>query len=187
MQSLYSETVQPKKLKLPTDYKITSNVCSSTREVLPRSRPVFLLWQHVGWSTQHSYTALLPDRMWVRELSRAQPCSKTAPFISPVTRLCNAAVWMCIVGGGVGGGCVCFPCVCVCWGNSVAQRGQPDDKLTKIYCSRAWQVQYTQTNTQRTDYFSTAVCVSQLLNDDGKVPTNINQTEIWANIIQSTL
>lgn len=93
---------------LPTGYKITSNVCSSTRKVLPSSRPVFLLWQHAGWSTQHSYTALLPDRMWVRELSCAQPCSKTAPFISPVTRLCNTAVWMCIVGGGWEGAVFAF-------------------------------------------------------------------------------
>lgn len=60
----------------------------------------------------------------------------------------------------------------------MAQRGQPDDKLTKIYCSRARQVQYTQANTQRTDYFSTAVCVSQLLNDDDKVQTNINQMAV---------
>lgn len=51
---------------------------------------------------RHSKTPLLLDRMWVRELSHAQPCSKTVLFITTVTLLCNAAVCMCTVGGGEG-------------------------------------------------------------------------------------
>lgn len=53
-----------------------------------------------GHSALHRNTPLLPDRMWVRKLSHAQPCSKTVLFISSVTLLCNAAVCMCTVGGG---------------------------------------------------------------------------------------
>lgn len=48
----------------------------------------------------HSQTPLLLDRMWVRELSHAQPCSKTVLFIFSFTLLCNAAVCMCTVGEG---------------------------------------------------------------------------------------
>lgn len=56
------------------------------------------------WSFSKLSTPLLPDGMWVRELSHAQPCSKTVLFISSVTLLCNVAVCMCTVGGGGGGG-----------------------------------------------------------------------------------
>lgn len=80
----------------------------------------------VTQSAWHRNSALLLDRMWVRELSHAQACSETVLFISSVTLLCNAAVCMCTVGGGwptdrgVGflltsrDPCLRFPCVCVC-------------------------------------------------------------------------
>ena len=71
------------------------------------------LWrQHVVNSALHRNTPLLPDRMWVRKLSHAQPCSKTVLFISSVTLLCNAAVCMCTVGGGgpTGGQDFCWLC-----------------------------------------------------------------------------
>lgn len=58
-------------------------------------------------NSQRGDAPLLPDRMWVRELSHAQPpCSKTVLFISSVTLLCNAVVCMCTVrwGAGTGGG-----------------------------------------------------------------------------------
>lgn len=41
-------------------------------------------------------------RMWVRQLSHALPCSKTALFISSVTLLCNAAVCVCVCTVGQG-------------------------------------------------------------------------------------
>lgn len=68
--------------------------------------------------TQQSETLLL-DRMWVRELSHAEPCSKTVLFISAVTLLCNATVCMCTVVGGrrisadFASPCMCFPSVCL--------------------------------------------------------------------------
>lgn len=53
---------------------------------------------------QHINQTMLPEWMWVRKLSQALPCSKSALFISSVTLLRNDT--MCTVGGrglGVGG------------------------------------------------------------------------------------
>lgn len=92
---------------------------------------------------QHSYPPLLLDRMWVRELSHAQPCSKTVLFISSVTLLCNASVCMCTVGGrgGPAGGqnfcwlCgprMCFPCVCVCRSTEASPADGVTERVSRV-------------------------------------------------------
>lgn len=54
-----------------------------------------------------SNSSLQPDRMWVRGVERAEPCSKAVLFISPVTLLCNSPARgersVCTVDGEGGG------------------------------------------------------------------------------------
>ena len=106
MYSFYNQALYPDKnnlfMELVDNKKMFLSMQAPHRLVLTR-----FLNRHNSqvsmWSLSRLGTArlpLLPDRMWVRELSHAQPCSKTVLFISSVTLLCNAAVCMCTVGGG---------------------------------------------------------------------------------------
>lgn len=75
------------------------------------------LWAACGHSDETCTHSLLLERMWVRELRQAQPCSKTVLFISLSTWLCNSAVWMRTVGGGCQDFCWLLwrVCLALCW------------------------------------------------------------------------